>query len=200
MAYSTRFGANIITAARRLHDNRTYAESNSGTYDVGMRYSSDILRQYQNMAIKDIIRDLYQKFLDKVDHVIPEMISESADITLTAGLGDLPTGTWIVLEAAKSDYSLYYTKIDANPLKVRASRDPLLTPSASKPVFYQIGLKIQVLPTSVTGPAHTWSLMVPADTALDSAGEVQLATVWDGEIVRRMVDYGLQDAKSAVAI
>jgi len=197
MAYSTRFAANIITAARRLHDNRTVAEASG---DGVLRYSSDLLRQYQNTAQKDIVRDLYQKYGDKVSSIIPEMVIESGNITLTTGLGTLPAGTWIVLETSSSDWATYYTKIDANPLKVRAGRDSLLTPSAGKPLFYQIGLTIQILPTSVAGPVHTWSLTVPVDTAVDAAGEVALATVWDAEIVRRMVDYGLQDAKSAVAI
>ena len=85
-------------------------------------------------------------------------------------------------------------------MKIKTARDPMLTPTAGHPVFYQIGLTIQVLPTSVTGPARTWALMVPPDTALDAAGEVALAAVWDSEIVKRMVDYGLQDAKTSIAV
>jgi hypothetical protein len=197
MAYSTRFGANILTAAQRLHDNRTVAESSG---DGASRYTSDLLRRYQNTAIKDIIRDLYTQYHEKVDQVIPEMVSESGDIALVAGLGTLQAGTWIVLEAAKSDYTLYYNKIDRNPMKIKTGRDPMLTPTAGHPVFYQIGLTIQVLPTTVAGPAHTWALMVPPDTALDVAGEVALAAVWDSEIVKRMVDYGLQDAKTSIAV
>jgi hypothetical protein len=197
MAYSTRFGANILTAARRLHDNRSVAESSG---DGDSRYTSDLLRRYQNTAIKDVIRDLYTQYHDKVDQVIPEMVSESGNIALVAGLGTLQDGTWIVLEAAKSDYSLYYTKIDRNPMKIKTARDPMLTPTALHPVFYQIGLTIQVLPTTVTGPCHTWALMVPPDTLLDATGEVALASVWDSEIVKRMVDYGIQDAKTSIAV
>lgn len=197
MAYSTRFGANIMTAARRLHDARTAPESSA---DSTNRYTSDLLRQYQNTAIRDIIREQYLQFKNKLMQILPEMVFESADITLSSGLGTLPTDCWVVLEACKSDYSVYYTKIDQDVLKVKASRDVMLAPSASKPAFFQTGLSIQVLPTSVTGPAHAFYVRQPADVALDSTGEVPIANVWDGEIVRRMVEYGLADAKSSIAI
>lgn len=197
MAYSTRFGANILTAARRLHDERTAAES---TGDSEKRYTSDLLRQYENMSIRDIVRENYLQFGPKLRMVMPEMVLESTDITLTSGNGTLPLDCWIVLEAAKSDYSLYYTKIDQDVLKVRAVRDPLLAFSASKPAFYQIGLSMQVLPTTVTGPARAFYVKTPVDVLLDATGEVPLANVWDGEIVRKMVEYGLADAKSSIAI
>ena len=198
MAYSPRFGANIITAARRLHDYRAVAESSG---DGALRYTSDLLRQYQNMAIKDLIRETYVAARDQVDKILPEMVSESADITLSGGgVGTLPTGVWIVLEAAKSDYSIYYQKIDQNPLKVRANRDALMVPSATKPFWYQIGTTIQILPTNVTGPIHVWALSVPPDTVLDTAGEIPISSAWDADIVRRMVEYGVQDAKSSIAI
>lgn len=197
MAYSPRFGANILHAARKLHDNRAVAEASG---DGTLRYSSAILCQYQNLAIRDIIREQYLQHQEKLIKVMPEMVIESADITLSSGLGTLPTDCWVVLEAAKSDYSIYYTKIDQDVLKVKASRDPLLAPSSSKPAFYQIGLQIQVLPTSVTGPARAFYVRQPADVATDAAGEVPLANVWDGEIVRRMVQYGLADAKSSIAV
>lgn len=197
MAYATRFGANILTAARRLHDERSVAEAAG---DSTHRYTSALLCKYQNQAIRDIIRELYLQYGNKLVTVLPEMIVESGDITLSSGLGNLPAECWVVLEAAKSDYSLYYTKIDQDVLKVKAARDPLLAPSGSKPAFYQIGLTIQVLPTSVTGPARAFYVRQPADVATDGSTEVPLANVWDGEIVRRMVEFGLADAKSSIAL
>lgn len=198
MAYSPRFAANIITAARRLHDNRTVAESSG---DGTLRYSSDLLRQYQNMAIRDLVKDLYLQHGANVDSVIPELVSESGDITLTNNAGNMPADGWIILEASKNDYTLYYEKIDTNPLKVKNNRDPLIQPTASRPYFYQVGKTLQVLPvTPNLGPARIWYLQTPADTALDSVGEVALLPVWDGEIVNRMFAFGIADAKTSLAL
>ena len=74
MAYSTRFGANILTAAQRLHDNRTVAESSG---DGASRYTSDLLRRYQNTAIKDIIRDEVDNWRDlKAKNIKVKKVSE----------------------------------------------------------------------------------------------------------------------------
>jgi hypothetical protein len=194
---SPRFDANIVTAAKRLHDNRATAHLAD---ESAMRYTEALLVAYQNQAIRDTIRDTYLQHGDRFDRIMPEMSSESTDVTLTSGVGNVPTDCWIVLEAAKSDYSIYYTRIDVNPLKVKANRDALMLPSNSRPVFYQAGRTIVVLPTTVTGPARLWYIQQPQDMTVANATDIPISPMWDGQIIERMVAFGLADAKSSVAI
>lgn len=199
MADVSRFDKNITTVGVRLHDNRVQADGDSG--ESTFRYSKTLLTKYENQAIRDTIRETYLKYGDKFDSVMPEMTSESTDITLATGVGTLPADCWIVLECAKNDYSWYAHRIKENNLKVKAGKDAMLPANVvTRPVFYQTGLTIVVLPTSITGPARIWYIQQPQDLAIGAGTVIPISPMWDGEIVERMVAMGLADAKSSIAV
>lgn len=199
---SPRFDRNCILIANRLHDPRTAVSGDP--LESSMRYPIALLVKYQNFAIRDVIRDLYKQYGPKnFDKIMPEMQSESGDITLASGLGDFSVSQpdcWIVLEVSKNDYSWYATRIDMDTLKVKAGRDPMLTPSLTHPVFYQLGTKIQVLPTGITGPAHMWYIQQPVDMTVANSTDIPYSPAWDTEIIERAVAMGVSDAKSAIAL
>lgn len=196
---SPRFDANIILAAKRLHDNRTAASSDPS--ESTFRYSQTLLTQYQNYAIRDMVKETYLKYGDKFDSVMPEMTSESGDIPITNGVGTVPTDCWIVLEASKSDYTLYSTKIVENNLKVKAGRDAMIQPTSTRPGFYQTGRTIVILPLTITGVNfRIWYIQQPADMVAGNTTEIPVSPMWDGEIVERMVAMGVADAKTSVAV
>lgn len=195
---TTRFDKNITTAAVRLHDNRVQAEGDPN--ESTLRYSKVILAKYENQAIRDTIKDAYLKYGDRFDLVMPEMTKESDNITLTSGVGTLPTDCWIVQECSKSDYSWYAQRLRLSPLKAKAGKDAMQPVSESKPRFYQTGTQIIVLPTTITGPAHIWYILQPQDLTPGGSTEISISPFWDGEIVERMIAMGIADAKSSIAI
>jgi hypothetical protein len=174
---SPRFAANILKAALRLHDQRT---DPTALGDDGMRYSSALLSSYQNQAIRDLIKDTYASIGDKIDGLMPEIVSEVNGVVLTNGNGPLPSNVWLVLEAGADDYSWYGWKIQSNPLKVKTSRDALVTPTLLKPAWYQKGRYIQFLPTTRTGPVSVWAIENPADISLASTTDFNYVDIITG--------------------
>jgi hypothetical protein len=194
----SRFDANIITAAIRLHDPRTTAHLDSN--ETTLRYSETALVKYQNVAIRDTIKDVYLNHTPDFDSIMPEMTSESADIAVNSGIIIVPSDCWIVLECAKSDYTWYARRIARNTMKVKAGRDALLIASASKPLFYQTGRTVVVLPLTITSVnARLWYIQQPSDMTAGNATDIPISPMWDGEIVERMVAMGTADAKSSIA-
>jgi len=159
------------------------------------------LEGYQNTAIRDTIKDAYLKSGDAFGSVMPEMVKTAQDLVITAGVFNNPTDAWIILEVAAEDDGWYATRIVKNLLKVKAGRDAMLNPTAAHPAFYQTALTTVILPASITGEDAIISYIPQLDDMV--AGDtldIPLSPYWDGEIVERMVQMGLADAKSSVAI
>ena len=199
MADTSRFDKNITTAAVRLHDPRTMAVGDPA--EASYRYSLALLSKYQNFAIRDTVREAYLKFGDGFEQVMPEMVNDYADVTITDGVGNLPLDAWIVLEVAKTDYSWYAWRVRENVLKVLCGRDAMLQPTLTKPAFYQTGLQIRLLPNTLSGlNVRLWYIRQPADITAGPAAVIPVSPMWDGEIVARMVQMGIADAKSSIAV
>lgn len=198
---ATRFDANIVSAARRLHDRRTAAHLDS--LETSLRYSETLLVSYQNRAIRDVIKETYQTAGDAFSAIMPEMIKVSPATNVTNGVITNPADAWIIMEIAKSDYSWYATRITHNILKVLAGRDAMLAPTVSKPAFYQTSTQTLIIPLSITGVQAVISYIPqPSDMVAGSGqtSDIPISPVWDGEIVDRMVAMGTADAKSSLAL
>jgi hypothetical protein len=195
-----RFNANILTAAKRLHDRRT--ATSADPLESELRYSIALMTAYQNRAIKDIVQDVYLKYLDQMHLVMPEMLAVSAALTLTTGAVAAPTDCWIILECAKSDFTVYFHLLgtDARLLSL-GGKHPHITPSATNPYFYQENVSgVRTLKTLglTTGDVKVFYVAVPADIAVDGASDIPLNPIWDGSIVNKMVEFGLRDAGSSI--
>lgn len=203
---ATRFDSNILMAARRLHDERSDATSGG---DGNLRFTSALLVKYENQAIRDITKEQYLKFLDNFRSVMPEMVKLSAAITPTyvASIGEavVPTDCWIALEVAKSDLSLYYNYFTKDPLKVQVGRDPFVVPTTTKPFWTQEtktdGTRIVKTFGPTAGDVKIYYVVQMTDM-IAGAGQtvdIPLSPVWDGEIIERMVAFGLADSSHPLA-
>jgi hypothetical protein len=195
-----RFDANVIAAARRLHDKRTDATSSG---DTGMRYTSALLAAYQNNAIRDIVRDTYKALGPGIKTAMPEMLSLKEGAQPSSGIVSISTTTWMVLEVQNSAKTVrpFQPLGNADFLTVRSGFHPIIKPSATVPYFTQIGQKLYLL--GLTGSdvdivaVRNHVDIVPGQSTGD---DIQLAPMWDSEIIERMAAFGLADAKSSIAV
>lgn len=192
---ATRFNQNILDAARRLKEARTDATSSG---DTEMRYSSALLTTYQNRAILDVVKSVFEK-VGRLGFstVMPEMVKGNLTASLTspigggAGVFSMPVDAWTFLEVFDLTGSKIVKRIDADVVKVINSLDPLLVPSATQPIYYE------TMGTLVTYPALTsvvgrYIFVHPTMTTA-STTDIYINPSYDGEIVDRMVQAGLQD-------
>jgi hypothetical protein len=142
---TTRFNNNILAAARRMKDVRATANASD---DTGKRYTTAIWTEYQNRAIKDLILETYLAGPKQFPDVMPEIVKTSANITITAGVGDFPSDAWLFIDLAKNDYSVYIHKIFGDVTAVLAARHGTIVPSATEPYFYEELRKLYVLPSA----------------------------------------------------
>lgn len=150
---TTRFNTNIVTAARRLQNQRTTA---AATGDDGGRYSSALLSDYQNRGIRNLLQELYAKLGMGFGDAIPEMMRNSNIIPMTAGRFTKPLDAYHVMELVRSDYSTKFYKLPDDRIEqVKAGRAPDITPTVNRPVFWEQGDIIYTLPASVSA----WSVI-----------------------------------------
>lgn len=138
---TTIFNNNILRAAKILKEARTLAT------DDGDRYSSAMLADYQNRAVRSLITEMVESlgvpmFADK----FPEYIATSGVLTLVSGLVALPSDCYRVIDVAVDDYSTYFDALDqADVVSVKTGRDGLVVPVFAEPVHYQEGSRLYTL-------------------------------------------------------
>lgn len=190
-----RFSANILKAARRLSDPRVTA----GESDTGHRYTAAILTAYQNDAIKSIVAELIREKGIEVARDLPELIKTSTGLTVTTGAASLPADSAKAVEVYSSTQYYWPIPLNSSPAKAASGSDPFITPSATRPYWYEEGQQIKVL-GGATANIYVRYVQAPADLAIAGATEVQLSGLWDTEIVNRMVKFGIADMKGALAV
>lgn len=141
---TTKFNANIIEAARRLKSARTSAGPSE---DSTKKYSSALLTQYENRAVRDLLKELYEALGDKgFGDVVPEYIATSPALTLASGIVAKPADAWHITDLLKSDRTVKFHKIPSLEVEnVRSGQDGLIVPSATRPVFWEEGPNIYTL-------------------------------------------------------
>ena len=88
---TTQFNLNILSAARKLKDARTTADASS---DTGKRYSSALLSDYQNRAVRDLLTETYAKLGADFGSAIPEYMKTSGALSLVSGSVAKPSDAW----------------------------------------------------------------------------------------------------------
>lgn len=145
---TTRFNANILRAARKVGQARTSAGTSS---DTNNRVSSALWSEYQNNAIRKIIRDAFQSQGEQAVLQIPEYVKESGSLVLTSGYVEVPTDLWFDLAVKNAAGTLIYRRVPPKDLPaVLAGKHGIYIPSATKPYYYLEGTKIYVLPVALT--------------------------------------------------
>jgi hypothetical protein len=141
---TTRFNNVILAAARRLQDGRSSAGSD------GVRYTSALMAEYANRALREIGRGLWERYGEKVAEAAPELVKESGALTLSAaGVVALPADVLAVLEVAEADYGLTLFRVpQSRILSVKAGKDGAIVPSVTRPVWWIEGTDLHVLPVT----------------------------------------------------
>ena len=116
--------------------------------------------------VNDALADIPVKIQEQIDPFYA-----SSDITLTNGVGTLPTDVYKVIDITISNETIEVEKIDKNRLPYLKS-SPLTKPSSSFPVYYQRATDIVVEPirtdylagtTTNLGNPNIKYIKVPAD-------------------------------------
>lgn len=161
---TTKFNNNILLAARRLKDRRTDASVNG---DTGQRYSSALLTNYQNKAIKELLREKFAEIgAAEFMRAFPELVKTSGVLTLTAGVVAKPSDAFLVIDLDSSDYAVHFDVLEQSEVqRVRSGADPLKAPSATLPVFWDENGSINTLGLT-TGSVVARYIVKPDDLAV----------------------------------
>jgi len=190
-----RFNQNILGAARRLKDQRTDA-TGSGDTDVNgnsFRYSSVLLSEYQNRAIKDIVEEsLASLGRNQFQKVMPEMVQQQG-LQLSAGgsTATRPSDCLSILEMVEP--AGIRTRIDVDVLKITNQLDQLNSVDSTDLWYVDGGTDILFYPpVTSTAPSMRYVRVHPTLDATSNT-DILLNPSWDGKIVDRMVDLALKD-------
>lgn len=191
---TTKLNAIILAAARLLKTPRT-----DPTADVNP-YTSALLTEYANRAIRDLLLDNFIKLgIDAFSEAFPEyMKTTGAALVLTSGKTSKPTDAFQVVNLYNTVNFLRLEQKDV--VEVKLGVHPIIIPSAVMPVFYQEGEDIYTLGLT-TGSVYARYIEVPADaTPVTGTGgtDIKLNNYWHSEVISRIVNMGLADAKKAV--
>ena len=134
----------ILATARKLKDART---NPSSVGDTGRVYSSAVLTDYANRAVRDFLRDALKSLGPKLfAETFPEYIKTSSTLTLAAGSVAKPTDALFVIGLMKSDLTLNFEPVKAEELaSVLTGAAGLLNASATQPLFYDEAGNIKTL-------------------------------------------------------
>lgn len=146
------FNNNVLAAARRLKDARTGPTSID---DTGKRFSSALLSEYENRAVRDMIRANYQQLQNKIATLFPEYMKISASTNLIAGTSyasiPIPSDCWYATDVSYANYSGKFYRVPQDRIEtVKNGQDPLIVPSTTRPVWWQENNLICVLPASLS--------------------------------------------------
>jgi hypothetical protein len=147
---TARFNQNIIVAANRVQDRRT---DPSALGDTGRRYKSLDWQAYQNRAIREIIFDTFKALGAKFGNMVPEYMRTSGDLPVIANRTVRPVDAWIVTEAMDTAHKARVQVLgDDEIIDVIVGKNTLITPTDKRPVLYQEGDGLIILPkpTAIT--------------------------------------------------
>lgn len=139
---TTKLNKVILAAARRLKDGRVYAT------DAGKRFSSAVLTGYANDAVRQFVLDMYNTLgeEERFEEMFPELVKTSGVLVLAGGAVAMPSDALYMTDLSTENYAVRFTKLSQDLVDmVRAGRDKLIVPIASKPVFWQEGNSIKTL-------------------------------------------------------
>jgi len=141
---TTLFNLNILAAARKRLDKRSSAGPGD---DTGHVYSSGLWSEYQNRAVRDILKLLYDSVGEKdFGNIIPEYMVTSGSLSLVGGVFAKPADCWHVVDLVKSDLSVKFHKLKSSEVEdVRAGQNGVIVPTATRPVFWEEGPNIYTL-------------------------------------------------------
>jgi hypothetical protein len=193
-----RFQANIIIASRRLQDGRTIETISE---DTGKRWTLAELEDYQNRAIRNLIRDTFNELGEAFGSKLPELVATAGSTAIVGGSFARPAGAFRVISARTATGSTLLRMLppNENPDKVRTGKS-VIHPGLTNPYFYEEGDKVFVLPSSFAVNVfpryiQAWVSMVLSDDPDDP--DLPFSEVWDGEIVDRMVQLAQVDSSKA---
>lgn len=164
---STRFNNNILVAARRLQQNRSVAGPGG---DTGNRYTSARLSDYQNRAIRDLIKAKYDAAPEVFPLRYPQMMKTSDPFTINALTRiAIPSDVWLVTELWLG--SLKFKKVPDHRIgDVLSGVDRLIVPSVNEPAFFTENGYMYFLPdTGLTGEVKYRFVKEHADIAVNTA-------------------------------
>ena len=163
---TTRFNANILAASRRLQQNRTQA---GPAGDSGNRYTSARLSDYQNRAIRDLVRAGFEKGADLFALRFPQMLKTS-DLIAVDGLSTLaiPSSVWLIVDAWLESKKLKRIP-DHRIADVRSGVDRLIVPSATEPAYYIENGGTYFLPAPATGNLYYRFVQEHTDIVVSTA-------------------------------
>lgn len=140
---TTNLNAIILAAARKLKDQRSSAGAGD---DSGKRYVSALLTEYANRAVRDLIRELFEVYRERIGDVLPEYMKTSGTLSLTNGVVTPPPDLWYAMDLVKSDRTVKFHKLESEQVEtVWSGQDKLIVPSATRPVFWQEAQKLYTL-------------------------------------------------------
>jgi hypothetical protein len=141
---TTNLNTLIRAAARKLKDERTSPASSD---DTGHVYSSALLTEYANRAVRDFLRDSFKALgKDRFAELFPEYIKQSGVLTLASGLAAKPSDAFLVIDLFVSDLSLKFDPLgESKVAQVQVSDAGLDNASATHPKFWDEDGSIKTL-------------------------------------------------------
>jgi hypothetical protein len=150
---TTRAKSLIVNVARKLKDLRATAGADS---DTGRRYTSAVLTNYLNRAIRDLIRSVYDADRTGFGAMLPEYVGTTTTFTISGLVAKQPE-QWHFLELTTSDGLISFYPLLSDVMKVIGLQDRLIRPSYSRPVFWEEAGCLFVYPTTKNG-TDPWSV------------------------------------------
>jgi len=143
-----RFNDNILRAARRLGDARTYADSSD---DTNRRFSSARLSLHQNNAIRNIVEQCFKTLAGGFGELVPEYLRTSDNnIPITGGYIVKPADLNHVIEVYFTDGSYKFHRVPASQvIDVVAGKHGTILPTLTNPYYYEYLDRIYVLPSAI---------------------------------------------------
>lgn len=134
----------ILQASRMVQEARTDAGVGG---DTGMRYTSANWTDYVNKALRDFLADKVVTLgVEKFALMFSEYVKTSGVLTVASGVVAKPSDALWVMAVAKSDYTLWYDRVaEEDVVSVQTGRNAMITPSASRPVFWESDGNINTL-------------------------------------------------------
>jgi hypothetical protein len=151
------FNSVLRAVARRLKAERTLATDDAGAY------TSVLLTEYVNRAIKDLLIDKYlQLGDDRFRTLFPEYVKTSGALTLSGGVVAKPNDAFVITNLSTSG-GIEFKKLKQSQVEdVRRGTEMIIVPSASRPVFWEEAGNIYTLGVT-SGDVVARYIQTPAD-------------------------------------
>lgn len=127
----------ILKAARAVQEYR--ASAGAAGDSASFRFTSTNWTDYVNRSVREYLStELERLGTEGFRKKYPEYEKPSGTLTLVSGSVAKPSDALVVVDLLKSDNSVGFDKVDKEKLRsILTSRNPLIVPSAARPVFWE---------------------------------------------------------------